>query len=83
MGSEMFAISQADDAINAVALAHLGIRLDGVDNWSGVGEAGGFKEDGVKVFAAGGELAERADKIPTDGAADAAVVHCDKIFRCI
>jgi hypothetical protein len=61
MSSEVLAICQADDAVDAVIVAHLGIGLDGVDDWSGIGQSRGFEEDGVEVFAAGGELTEGAD----------------------
>ena len=73
----MLTIGQADDAVDTIIIAHFGIGLDGVHDGSRIGKTGSFEEDGIKVLAAGGELAECADEIAADGAADAAVVHCN------
>lgn len=73
----MLTIRQTHNTINTIIITHFRIRLHSVHNGSRVGEAGGFEEDGVKVFSAGGELAEGADEVAADGAADAAIVHGD------
>ena len=79
----MLTVGQADDTINAVGIAHLGVSLDSVHDGGRIGEAGSFEEDGIEVLATGGELAEGADEVTADGAADAAVVHGDEIFGSI
>lgn len=79
----MLTVGQADNTINAVVITHLGISLDGVDNWCGVGQSGSFEQDGIEILATGGKLAKGADKVTTDGAADTSVVHGDEIFGSI
>ena len=47
----------------------------------GIGEAGGFDEDVVELaLAAFHQVAEDADQVAADGAADAAVVHLEDFF---
>ena len=79
----MLTVSQADDTINTVGVAHLGVGLNSVHDGGWIGKSGSFEEDGIKFFAAGGKLTEGADEVTADGAADAAIVHGDEIFGSI
>ena len=50
---------------------------EGLGDGPGVGKAGGLDEDVVEAIAALHELAEDADEVAADGAAEAAVVHLE------
>mmetsp|Transcript_4057 Transcript_4057/g.9193 ORF Transcript_4057/g.9193 Transcript_4057/m.9193 type:complete len:365 (+) Transcript_4057:145-1239(+) len=77
---KVLGVRQADDAVQEVVLAHLGIRLQGVHDRRRIREPGRFQEDRVEVLPALGELPEGSHQIPAHRAADTAVVHRDEVL---
>mmetsp|Transcript_16097 Transcript_16097/g.44583 ORF Transcript_16097/g.44583 Transcript_16097/m.44583 type:complete len:398 (+) Transcript_16097:166-1359(+) len=80
---QMLAIGQADDGVDEVVLADLGVRLHGVHDGGWVGKAGGLQQDGIEVLAALRQLSEGADQVAAHGTTHAPVVHGDQILWCV
>jgi hypothetical protein len=49
----VFGIGQTHDGINKIIFAHFGVGLYSVDNWCGIGQSGGFQQNGIKVYKRG------------------------------
>ena len=61
-------------------LLHLVVDEEGLGDRAGVGQAGRLDEDVVEPVAPLHQVAEDADQVAADGAADAAVVHLEDFF---
>ena len=80
-------INEGDDGVEHVVLGHLVIQKEGLRHGTGVGEAGGFQNDALKV-----KLAARAPRRQVNqggaqvlayGTAHAAVVHLHDALACM
>ena len=76
----MFGIDEGDDAVEAEVALDFVVGEKGLGDGAGVGEAGGFDEDVVETVAAFHQLAEDADEIAANGAAEASVVHLEDLL---
>ena len=74
-------IAAEDIHIHVSYYVHLIHSLNGVDDWGRVCHASGFQQDGIELVSALGKLAKSTDQISSEGATNAAIVHCDEIFR--
>ena len=79
-------VHQGDDGVDQVGLGDLFVHEEGLRHRAGVGQAGGFDHDALKVQQAlallGGQQLQGFTQVFTDGAADAAVAHLhDLLFR--
>ena len=77
---DVFGVHDGDDAIEAEGGLHLVVGEKSLGDRAGVGEPGGLDEDAVEAILALHEAAEDADEVAADGAADAAVVHFEKLL---
>ncbi len=65
---------------SAKSRLHLVVDEEGLRDRAGVGQAGRLDEDVVELVAPLHQVAEDADEVAADGAADAAVVHLEDLF---
>ncbi len=72
---EVFGVDHGDDSIHLEFFLESVVDKEGLDDGTGIGQAGCFDEDAVEAVFSFEEGAEDADQVAADGAADAAVVH--------
>ena len=80
----VFGIHQGQDGVQQVGLGHLIVHKKGLRHRAGVGQAGGFDDDAVKVQFAFAlflcQILQGSAQVFADGAADAAIAHLDDLF---
>ena len=69
-----------DDAVEPVLCLHLVVEEERLGDRAGVGQAGRLDQDVVELVPPLHQVAEDADQVAADGAADAAVVHLEDLF---
>jgi hypothetical protein len=73
-------IDDRDDGVELGFRADVGVDEEGLRDWRGLREAGGFHKDGVEAAFAFHQTFNDADEIATHGAANAAIVHFEHFF---
>ena len=80
----VFGVYQGQDGVQQVGLGHLIVHEKGLRHGAGVGQAGGFDDDAVKVQFAFAlflcQVLQGGAQVFADGAADAAITHLDDLF---
>ena len=74
---DVLGVDDGHDAVEPETGLEILIGEEGLGDRSGISEAGGFDEDVVEAVPALEELAEDADEVAADGAAEAPVVHLE------
>ncbi len=75
-----FGVGDGDDGVEPRVLLHVGVDEKGLRDRGGIGEAGGFDQNGVELALAAHQALDDADEVAAHGAADAAVVHFENFF---
>ncbi len=76
----MTRVHQCHDAVERKRGADRRVDEEGLGNRPRIGEAGRFQHDPVEALAACREVAQNADQIAADRAADAAVVELEDLL---
>ena len=77
---DVLGIHERDHRVDMEFFTHFRIDEEGLNDWAGVGEAGGFNEDVVELVPHLSKAAEDTNQVPAHGAADAAVVHFENLL---
>ncbi len=77
---DVLRINEGDHGVDEEFFLHLRIGEEGLDDGAGIGETGRLDEDVIELIPALHQIAQDADQIAADGAADAAVVHFKELF---
>jgi len=80
VGRDMLRVHHGHDRVETEAAAHLVVREEGLRDGRGVGEARRLYEDAVQPVLALEEAPQDADQVAAHGAADAPVVHLEKLL---
>jgi hypothetical protein len=73
-------VHDGDDPIEPEAFPHVFVHEERLCHRPGVRETGGLDEDVIELVPSPHEVAENADEIAANGAADAAVVHLEHLL---
>ena len=76
----MFRIDQRDHPVQTERVARVIVDEEGLGDRAGIGQTRRFQQDSVELVAALDQIAQDADEITANGAADAAVVHLEDLF---
>ena len=76
----MLGVHQGDDAVDGGLGLHLVVHEERLRDRAGVGHAGRLDEDVVELVPPLHQVAEDADEVAADGAADAPVVHLEDLL---
>ncbi len=79
-GGQPFGVGDGDNRIESRILRHVGVDEKGLGDRGGIGEAGGFDQNGIELALAAHQAFDDADEVSAHGAADAAVVHFENFF---
>src|SRR5262249_17497765 len=78
--ADVVRIDDGDDGVEAELVLHLLIDEERLRHWAGVGHAGRLDQDVVELVSAFHEVAEDADEVAADLAAQAAVVGLEQLL---
>ena len=77
---DVLGVDHRHDAVELELLLHLVVDEERLGHRAGVGQAGRLDQDVVEPVLALHQVAEDADQVAADGAADAPVVHLEDLF---
>ena len=84
LGGGVFGVHQGQNRVQQIGLGHLVVHEKGLRHRAGIGQAGGFDHDAVKVQLAFalflGQAVQGGAQVFADGAANAAIAHLHDLF---